>query len=120
MEYFFQNPSVREKAFFGFDWQFALTDSRGFPDDHAPWRAVQLPHDWSVDYPVDERAPSCGSGGYARTGIGWYRRVFSASVAEDSRYTLLTSRGQFAYYALIPGGSSLALSRVEQGFSLLE
>ena len=89
MEYFFQNPSVREKAFFGFDWQFALTDSRGFPDDHAPWRAVQLPHDWSVDYPVDERAPSCGSGGYARTGIGWYRRVFSVSVAEDSRYTLL-------------------------------
>ena len=42
------------------------------------------------------------------------------SAPEDSRYTLLTSRGQFAYYALIPGGSSLALSRVEQGFSLLE
>ncbi|MGN0763095.1 MAG: sugar-binding domain-containing protein, partial [Aristaeellaceae bacterium] len=89
MECFFQSPSVREKAFFGFDWQFALTDSRDFPTDDAPWRAVQLPHDWSVDYPVDESAPSCGSGGYARTGIGWYRRAFSASVSSDSRYTLL-------------------------------
>ena len=89
MERFFQSPSVREKAFFGFDWQFALTDSRDFPGADVPWRAVQLPHDWSVDYPVDEGAPSCGSGGYARTGIGWYRRVFSAVVTEGSRYALL-------------------------------
>jgi len=60
----------RAKEFFGFDWQFALTDSLDTPDDSASWREVQLPHDWSVDYPVEEDAPSCGSGGYARTGIG--------------------------------------------------
>lgn len=89
MEHFFQKPAVREKVFFGFDWQFALTDSRDFPSVHTQWRSVQLPHDWSVDYPVDETAPSCGSGGYARTGIGWYKRSFSVCTCEDRRYSLL-------------------------------
>lgn len=88
MERFFNKPSIRDKAFFGFDWQFALTGSSAFPADDAAWRPVQLPHDWSVDYPVEENAPSCGSGGYARTGIGWYRRSFSAAKADGSRYAL--------------------------------
>lgn len=61
MECFFQSPSMRETAFFGFDWQFALTDSRDFPADDAPWRAVQLPHGWSADHPVDANVPSCGT-----------------------------------------------------------
>lgn len=43
---------MREKTFFGFDWQFALTDSRNFPARNTQWRAVQLPHDWPVDEPV--------------------------------------------------------------------
>lgn len=78
----------RAKEFFGFDWQFALTDSLDTPDDSASWREVQLPHDWSVDYPVEEDAPSCGSGGYARTGIGWYRRSFQVERAAQDRIAL--------------------------------
>ena len=66
----------RKTDFFGFDWNFALTDSREIPGAETAWRKVQLPHDWSVDEPVDEQAPSRGSGGYARTGIGWYRKSF--------------------------------------------
>ena len=88
MERFFSSPSIRNEAFFGFDWQFALTDSTSFPADDTAWRPVQLPHDWSVDYPVQEDAPSCGSGGYARTGIGWYRRSFAVNKCADSRYVL--------------------------------
>ena len=68
--------SPRSRVFFGFDWMFALTDEREKPDAGAQWRRVQLPHDWSCDYPVDEHAPSCGSGGYARCGIGWYKKAF--------------------------------------------
>ena len=34
------------------------------------YRPVKLPHDWSIEYPWDEKAVSCGSGGYAETGIG--------------------------------------------------
>lgn len=76
------------KEFFGFDWQFALTDSLEIPNETVEWRSVQLPHDWSVDYPVEESAPSCGSGGYARTGIGWYRRSFAVKMAGEDRISL--------------------------------
>lgn len=89
MEHFFEEKGrVRESVFFGFDWQFALTDNLCFPDEAAAWRPVQLPHDWSADYPAEENAPACGSGGYARTGIGWYRRVFFLNREADKRYIL--------------------------------
>lgn len=89
MEAFDLRGRMRTKSFFGFDWQFALTDSACMPGTDTVWRSVQLPHDWSVDYPVDERAPSCGSGGYARTGIGWYRRSFRLYSQEKQRVALL-------------------------------
>ena len=76
MEKLFFDNKVRNRIFMGFDWSFALTYSEDFPGEDVTWRSVQIPHDWSVDYPVCEDAPSCGSGGYARTGIGWYRKQF--------------------------------------------
>lgn len=89
MEFFLKDGGKpREKVFFGFEWEFALTDSPALPDGSADWRRVQLPHDWSVDYPVEESAPSCGSGGYARTGIGWYRRSFAISPEDRERISL--------------------------------
>ncbi len=74
MERYLQGSACRQKEFFGFDWQFALTDDTQMPPEDTRWRPVQLPHDWSVDYPVAREHASCGSGGYARTGIGWYRK----------------------------------------------
>ena len=68
--------SPRMERSFNLGWEFALTDRMDFPEDDLDFRPVQLPHDWSVDYEVQADAPSCGSGGYARTGIGWYRKVF--------------------------------------------
>ncbi|HPF87264.1 MAG TPA: glycoside hydrolase family 2 TIM barrel-domain containing protein [Candidatus Limiplasma sp.] len=88
MEQFFTNDDCRLREDFGFDWQFALTDSMDRPAADAAWRAVQLPHDWSTEYPVDEHSPSCGSGGYARTGIGWYRKVFQARLRAGERAEL--------------------------------
>lgn len=73
---------MREELFFGFDWEFALTDSADMPDGGAEWRAVTLPHDWSIEYPVSEDAPTAGSGGYARAGVGWYRKAFDISGVE--------------------------------------
>ena len=88
MEHYCNQPGIREKVFFGFDWQFALTDNLDFPGEDTAWRSVQLPHDWSVEYPVAEDAVSCGSGGYARTGIGWYRKTFTVCPDADSLYAL--------------------------------
>ena len=89
MEIFFQQRhGVRENVFFGFEWEFALTDTQAFPQEDTAFRSVQLPHDWSLDYPVDPEAPSCGSGGYARCGIGWYRKQFRVARADNEVYSL--------------------------------
>jgi beta-galactosidase len=61
-------------------WRFHPGDvpgaeQRAHPD--ADWRAVDLPHDWSIEGPFLQSHPSAGNGGYAPCGIGWYRKTFS-------------------------------------------
>lgn len=80
---------VRKKENFNRDWYFfhekdAVSGKQsGAGNQPVPgeagtdgFRPVKLPHDWSLDYPFSEDAASCGSGGYAETGIGWYRKAF--------------------------------------------
>ncbi len=65
-------------------WHFTLGDPKGAEDprfDDAGWRHVDLPHDWSIEGPYSENAPTTGRGGYLPTGVGWYRRVFDAPPA---------------------------------------
>ncbi len=88
MERYLDNGLCREKAFFGFDWQFALTDDTAPPPADVQWKGVQLPHDWSTEYPVEEKYPSCGSGGYVRTGIGWYKKRFTVLAKPGERVSL--------------------------------
>ena len=64
-----------------FGWKF----TRGDPPhadqtefDDRQWRRLDLPHDWSIEGPYDPNAPAGGGGGYLPTGIGWYRRSFTA------------------------------------------
>jgi beta-galactosidase len=37
---------------------------------------LDLPHDWSIEGPFDEKEPSSFCGAYLPTGIGWYRKRF--------------------------------------------
>ena len=64
---------------FDFGWRFVRNDASGAeqpPFKDGDWRTLDLPHDWSIEGPVDEHAPSAGPGGYMPTGIGWYRKKF--------------------------------------------
>jgi beta-galactosidase len=84
-------PSPRITESFDFGWKFAKGDvpgaeQTGFGD--SGWRALDLPHDWSIEGPVDEHAPSGGPGGYMPTGVGWYRKTFS--VPESYRGKVVT------------------------------
>lgn len=59
------------------DWKFHYGDCeeawyKGFDD--SGWRAVMVPHDWSVELPL-KKEYSSGTG-YAAGGIGWYRAHF--------------------------------------------
>lgn len=62
-------------------WLFALTDERaatGKGFDDSRWRAVTVPHDWSVEL---DFAQECSSGtGYLPGGVAWYRA--HVSIAE--------------------------------------
>jgi beta-galactosidase len=70
-------PRIRES--FDFDWKFRKGD---FPGAQVPefsesdWKTLDLPHDWSIEGPFDEKEPSSFCGAYLPTGIGWYRKHF--------------------------------------------
>jgi len=62
-------------------WKFFIGDPGGaeapsFPD--SAWRAVDLPHDWSVESKPDKDNPSGAGGGFFPGGTGWYRKTFHA------------------------------------------
>ncbi len=62
-------------------WKFHLGDAPGAEAvnfDASAWRSVDVPHDWSIELPVDKDAPAGGNGGFFQNGIGWYRRRFVA------------------------------------------
>jgi beta-galactosidase len=68
-------------------WRFYLGDAKGAEApvfDDAGWRALDLPHDWSIELPQDQ-AIKMGTaiGNYPR-GTGWYRKHF-ALTAEQMR-----------------------------------
>ncbi len=70
-------PRVREA--FDFDWKFFRGDAPGAQEQafsDANWRSLDLPHDWSIEGPFAQNEPSGGAGGYAPTGLGWYRKRF--------------------------------------------
>lgn len=61
------------------DWRFHLGDVEGShvtDADDSSWRQLNVPHDWSIEGPFSQNAPTGGGGGYLPTGIGWYRKHF--------------------------------------------
>ena len=63
------------------DWKFFLGDPAGAElatfDDQS-WRTVTVPHDWSIEGAPVKDNPAGADGGYFPTGIGWYRKAFTA------------------------------------------
>ena len=91
---FAQTPSAggvrpaRVRDNFDFGWKFLKGDTQGaqqpeFAD--ASWRALDLPHDWSIEGPFDENAPGAATGASLPTGIGWYRKRFRLTDADKDR-----------------------------------
>lgn len=74
-----QVVAPRSRVSFDLGWKFSRGD---FPGAQMPefsdsaWRALDLPHDWSIEGPFGEKEPSSFCGAYLPTGIGWYRKRF--------------------------------------------
>lgn len=72
---------------FNFDWKFTLvadtTLPKDLPLDDKDWRAVRLPHDWSVEASFD--AALEGATGYLPGGVGIYQKHFSTPANPDEQ-----------------------------------
>src|SRR6202012_3888073 len=71
---------VRSVIPFDDGWLFATganagADQTQFAD--SAWRSLSVPHDWSIEGPFDQNAPSTGRGAYLPTGVAWYRKHFT-------------------------------------------
>jgi beta-galactosidase len=78
-------------AFFSYLAKAGLADGPAAPgfDDRA-WRTLNLPHDWAVEQPFDEKASY--SHGYKAVGrafpgssVGWYRKTFFIPKADRGK-----------------------------------
>ncbi|HYW72699.1 MAG TPA: glycoside hydrolase family 2 TIM barrel-domain containing protein [Pyrinomonadaceae bacterium] len=87
---FAQSNRVRVTSPFDSDWRFLKSDAPGAEKaefNDSSWRRVDVPHDWSIEGPVDEKNPTGQGGGFMPSGVGWYRKHFT--VANDFRDRLV-------------------------------
>jgi beta-galactosidase len=80
-------------------WKFSLGDPPGaekidFVD--AKWRILDVPHDWSIEGPFDEKNPTGGAGGFLPAGVGWYRKQFNLPADLSQRHVFVDFDGVMA------------------------
>ncbi len=81
-------------------------DQATFAD--AAWRALSVPHDWSIEGPFDQSAPSTGRGGYLPTGISWYRKHFTLPSSASARKVFIELDGVMANSDVYVNGAHIA------------
>ncbi len=86
------NAQPAGRVNFDASWKFHLGDLAGaemssFQDQN--WRALDLPHDWSIEGSFRPDNPSGHQGGLLPGGIGWYRKKFEVSNIEGNKYFIV-------------------------------
>ena len=103
-------------------WKFFLGDPSGaeapsFAD--VSWRTVNLPHDWSIEGPFDEKNPTKGAGGFLPAGAGWYRKHFTLPASQGGGWPLdvisLSSVATSCFASLPASHSSASLGIGKSG-----
>lgn len=121
-----QRPSVREHLLMDFGWRFAFghpyDTKKDFDNgtsyfsyftkasygdgaaatsfDDRAWRKLNLPHDWAVEQPFDEKASL--SHGFKAIGrnfpdksVGWYRKTFIIPKSDEGKHISIAFDGVF-------------------------
>ena len=105
-------PQLRERLAFDSDWRFFLGDPSGAESpafDAASWRSLDVPHDWSIEGRIDPANPMGGSGGFFPSGIGWYRRTFTAPPAWNGKRISVEFEGIYMNATVYINGHDLGL-----------
>ena len=86
----------RERQLFDNGWRFHLGDvSQGQATTLADknWRAVDLPHDWSIEGPYSPK--SAAGTAFLPAGIAWYRKTFQLPVSLRGRKVTIRFDGVY-------------------------
>ncbi len=96
---------ARSRESFNDGWRFARFgtmpggSNRPEPDgmervafDDAAWRELNLPHDWGIEGPFDQKLAG-RTGKLPWAGIGWYRKTFSVPTADRGKRIFLDIDG---------------------------
>ena len=70
---------VRNREVFNYDWLFSKGENIGAQNldyDDSAWRELNLPHDWAIEGPFDEKHDA-RTGGLPISGVAWYRKHFN-------------------------------------------
>ncbi len=92
------SAQTRTIADFDKGWQFHLGDVK---DAENPamnvnsWRALDLPHDWSIEGTFSKENPATPEGGALPGGIGWYRKSFTVPAASKGKEVYIDFDGVY-------------------------
>ena len=110
------NDSPRQRLLMDFGWKFHLGDDWGAAErldkagqsagpaqpafDDSAWRTLNLPHDWAVELPFDQKADpghafKAIGPNYPGNNVGWYRRTFRLPEADSGKRLWLEFDGSF-------------------------
>jgi beta-galactosidase len=83
-------PATSPRGIIPFDtgWRFRLGDEPAAwkPDfDDTNWRTLDVPHDWSIEGPVNPPPGGEGNGGFFSHGLGWYRKSFTLPASSGKK-----------------------------------
>src|SRR5262245_21308091 len=77
-------------------WRFTRGDIANAEQaafDDAAWKAVDVPHDWSIAGPFEQNAPAGGAGAFLPSGIAWYRKHFNLDETGKGRRVFIEFDG---------------------------
>jgi len=89
---------MRNRTSIDRDWRFALGDfPRAMrPDfDDSGWRALDVPHDWSIEATPSADNPAGAAGGFFPGGLGWYRKRIDVPADLGDRHVLIEFDGVY-------------------------
>lgn len=95
---------------FNAGWKFNRGDAAGAEAtgfDDARWKALDVPHDWSIELAFNSSSPSGSSGGYLDGGIGWYRKTFTLDEQAADKRILIQFDGVYMNSQVWINGTSL-------------
>ena len=88
----------RQTTNFDRHWRFHLGDVPKAQDPafvDTTWRALDVPHDWSIEGSFSEQNPAGVGGGALPGGIGWYRKTFTLPAGDTATVAFIEFDGVY-------------------------